>query len=178
MKRPVLILVLSSLAATSAPAAAFEAGKDCLNQKEAFAFSEFLLSTVAPIVADQCSTAHAGASPAIVAAQTELRTRFKARGDAAWPVVLEHFLQQQEDKAVAAEMRKQSEAMRPMVANVTASAIVKDMSAKDCATANDLVDALLPLQDAQIARLMTVFMRIGAGQSPTGLQLCPLGVKE
>lgn len=175
MKRPVLILALASLAVSAAHA---EPAKDCMNEKQALAFSDFLLATVAPIVAEQCGAQHASVSPSIVAAQSQLRTRFKARGDAAWPVVLDHFLGQQEDKAVADEMRKQSDAMRPLVANVTASAIVKDMSASDCAKANDLVDALLPLQDAQIARLITAFMRIGAGNTESGPQLCPLGAKE
>ena len=175
MKRPALILALASLAVSSAHAGT---GETCMNQTQALAFSDFLLATVAPIVAEQCGTGHAAVSPAIVAAQPQLRTRFKARGDAAWPVVLDHFLGQQEDKAVADEMRKQSDAMRPLVASVTASAIIKDMSASDCAMANDLVDALLPLQDAQIARLVTAFMRIGAGKSTSGPQLCPLGAKE
>lgn len=166
------VLVVTALAAGEAHA------KDaCLTPAQALAFSDFLLASAAPVVAEQCSKNHAAVSGAIVSEAERLKTRFKARGDAAWPIVFEHFIESTDgNAALRDELRKQSDQMRPLVASVSTAAMIADLDEGDCAIANDLVEALSPLDDAQIARLMTSFMRIGASKdgAATGMKLCPL----
>lgn len=170
-----ILAAAAALALAASPAAA---QLPCLDRATTRAAADLVLPAAMGAIANRCGGEFAAQAPTIAANRDRLAGRFRARADAAWPTVRDWVLGTSDSRLGQArsEIGKSESFARAFVTTLLATQVEQGLNERSCAQADTLLEAILPLPDAQVSAIAGALVRVALFDrrlEEGGIRACP-----
>jgi hypothetical protein len=164
----VLTVLIASLPAA---ASAQTLSKTCLSTEEAEGLVTYALPTAVRAISKHCAKT-LPATAALVQSGVVTAARYQVDADKAWPVASAAF-----DKVSGLPVAKLmgEKALKPLIEETISTGITQNLQAKDCGSADRLINILQPLPTRNMAMLVSMLLETGntTTRARLPISICP-----